>query len=116
MSRAPDPVRGSWLHSQLKQEVIAAGRRQRASWAAWDRKLAESEQRIRDLLAREAAAEREAWERVEAVAAEPVDAPAAEPVPEPASDPDTELLAASPWSPRYRAWREEHVSQGRGLI
>jgi hypothetical protein len=107
-----DPQPGSWLHSSLKRDVIEMGRRQRATWAKWDAKLAENQRKIDDLLARERDAARE---RIAAeVVADPPDA--VEPIeglvppPDPVAE-DIDALAASAaiGSPAHLAWRTARI-------
>ena len=116
-----DPQPGSWLHSSLKRDVIEQGRRQRAAWARWDRKLAESQARIDALLA----AEREAGlaaARADLAAGAPDTGvspdreaqPVVGHVPPPTEDVDA--IAASSvlgCSPAHMAWRRQHVPQSQ---
>jgi hypothetical protein len=123
--RPQDPQPGSWLHSSLQRDMIAQGRRQRAAWARWDARLDEADRKIASLLEREreaglAAAQAELAADDEAsseLADHPVIPELVEGrVPDPPSA-DDDLLAASPWSPQYAAWRSEHVpTQSNGVI
>jgi hypothetical protein len=118
-NRPTDPRPGDWLESQLRRDVIEQGRRQRASWARWDAKLAESQARIDDLLARERAAAR-GQAAAEVVATEPDEAPAPIEghVPPPTPAEDLDLLAAQSLtgSELHQRWRNQHVNRNRGIF
>ena len=116
---AADPHRHSAAGQKLLADLRALDRQRDRRHADMMARFDQHDAAIAATLAAERARERPAAQPVVSEpVAEPVSAPAAETVPPAAEiDVDDLLLAASPWSPQYAAWRARHVpSQSNGII